>query len=218
MLVVAILLSLLFYLLIREQLDQVWLIAICGWGIFAGLGSGLLLGISLVVSRGLKNLANVLELLLNMVQLAARDFDSLRWGESRPTAAELTVAMHHQVLEPCLRIALEKALGWLAKPVFWAYRSSMGRAVNLLAGQMNKGPGEPENEPLQVVTPEQLESALETAAGYQAWVSAALKPAYTAISGFGRLFRYLVVIPLYLICTLCIVVAVIPVIILRFYS
>lgn len=210
-----------FYWLLKDHLDQEWLIGVSCWGVFMGLIVGFNLGIARIINRGLKSLASVLKLLLNMVELAANDFEDFQSGKQRPTVAELTAAMHSQVIEPCLMVAIKEALGIFAKPVIWFYTSSFGKAVRVITDKISGGESAEEEqlptEPIVTVTPEQYGKVLGTASKYGGIVKTALRPAHFAVSGFGTIFRYAVVLPLYATLITCVLVAIIPVIILRFF-
>ncbi len=205
--------------MVYDHVDQTWLIGIAIWGFLSGVVSGFALGFARLVHGGLKNLASVLELMLNMVEMAAGDFENLKSGQHRPTVAELTAAMHQQVFEPCLLIVLEKSLGWFAGPVKWFYKSSLGRAVALLLMRLDGADTtvEPDNKGMEL-TPETYEKTLAVASKYSGLVKAVLRPAHAAVSGFGFVFRWVVVWPLYAFFFSCLAGSIIPVVLIRFFA
>jgi len=93
--------------------------AVCAYALTVGVVLGIVLGILRLVSRGIRGIGGVLEIVLEITDQAASDYDALQTGDTRmPTGSELIEQVSDEVVLPAAEKSLSGALGFLANRCF----------------------------------------------------------------------------------------------------
>ena len=181
------------------NLDREWFIGMIIWGVIGGLVTGGLLALARLVFRGLYNISSIVEIFLGTIIHISRDVEEVGDGKSRlPTASELAVGVHEEIMEPCLETAVSEAFWIFGGPIFWAYKISFGRIARYVVRQLKRFDNKDKIRDRQ----DSVKSYMKGGKTYVQYVKNALEPVHATVEKIGGGFRRIVTFPLYLFSAL----------------
>lgn len=192
-----------------------WLV-LCAYSLIAGFGLGILLGFLRVLSRALVSIEELLKITLKITESAADDYANLQSGATRmPSAGELVEQVYEEVLLPTMEEAVSEAFGFIGRPILWLYRRSIGAAVRYVIKKMARFSMTQEQA---VATVEETKQHIETLAKYPEYIRDYTKRAAELVHRVSRKIRFYATLPLYIAFFLCLFMASVPILVLRFFA
>lgn len=214
---VAIVLAVIACYLIRtwSELSLIPFLLVCAYSLVISVWLGVNLGVLRVISTALQNIESILKIVLEKTVEVAQDYDRTRSGELElPTCGELVELVYREVLVPVLERVVSRSFYFLAKPIRWCYRRTIGAALHKLVSRANRSSTsraqEQESAAAVAVEPESSESYVERVVRF---TSRALDIA----TNLGRRLRTLAMLPLYIALGVSLTIAAIPVVVTVYY-
>lgn len=190
-----------------------WLLA-CFYSLGAGMLLGMILGVLRVIATALINVESILRIILDITGKAAKDYEQIQTGEMRmPTAAALVGQVYDDVIVPVLDRVVAKAFGFLSTPILWAYRRTIGGAVRYLIKRVQLAQVTEEHEQRVV---DGTKASIGAMAQYSDSIQAFTSSAAEIVAGIGRKVRAYALTPLYVALVIAIVLATIPLVVMRY--
>lgn len=201
---------------IRAELSGIGWLILCGYSLIAGFGLGILLGFLRVLSRALVSIEELLKIALKITENAADDCANLQSGSSRmPSAGELVEQVYEDVLVPTMEEAVSEAFGFIGRPILWLYRRSIGAAVCYVIKKMAQLSTTKEQDAATVEATKQNIAAL---AKYPEYIRNYTKQAAEFVNHVSQRVRFYATLPLYIAFYVCLFMASVPILILRFFA
>jgi hypothetical protein len=200
----------------QATLSGVGWLALCAYSLIAGFGLGILLGVLRVLSRALASIEELLKITLNITENAADDYAKLQSGAIHiPSAGELVEQVYEEVLLPTIEEAVAEAFGFLGRPILWLYRRSVGAAVRYVIKKMARFTM---TQKQAVATVEETKQHIGTLAKYPEYIRDYTKQAAALVHRVSRKIRFFATLPLYIAFFVCLFMAFVPIVVLRFFA
>ncbi|WP_425397635.1 hypothetical protein [Aeoliella sp.] len=187
-----------------------WLV-VSAYSLAASVALGVLLGVLRVVRTALGNIQSLLGQGLEITRRAASDYQQLGAGELElPTGEELFEQVHSRVLMPAVERAVSRVFGFLASPLLWVYRRTIGSAVSLVIKRASRSPDvAAQHERIEQMT----HSTLGQLSGYSDAVETFTTSASQVVERVGTRLRLFAMLPLWALFAVAAVLACAPAIV-----
>ena len=191
-----------------------WLAA-SAYSLAVGVILGLLLGALRIIGAGLRNVESILDIVLEISRHAAIDHQRLQTGQAiLPSGGELVERVYDDVVSPAMEKAVARVFGVLGTPLLWAYRRSVGTAVRFLIKRVSRTQLMAKDE--QQIR-DQAAKGLASIACYSETIGNFTTRAAELVRETGRGLRVYAMTPLSIAFLVALVLAMVPLYIVRHY-
>lgn len=116
--------------LVFSEAHAAWTTVMTGYGLVTGLLWGAFLGFVLVSKKSLERMTGVVDLTLEISELAAHDIGAVRSGDkAMPGAREITWLIYNGVIFPILMSLTGKNVGLIGRPIVWMFSKLMTKLL-----------------------------------------------------------------------------------------
>ena len=122
----------------------------------------------------------------------------------------MVAQVYDGVVLPAMERAVASAFGFLAPPLLWAYRRTIGLAVRYVVRSVARKQTTGEDERQSV---EDAKSALAAFSSYSETIRAYTSSAANLVGGIGGKIRFYAMLPLYVVFIVALLLAVAPIIV-----
>ena len=174
----------------------------------AAAALGLLLGLLRVVATALGNVQEILAATIDVTRQAADDYENSQLGAlTVPSGGQLLGQVHSEVLSPALERAATKSFGFLARPLVWFYRRTIGTAMRQVVKRLDASPRAAEyQQKLQRVADTTLSDTTYTDA-IQSYTAAASE----TVERLGMRIRFYAMLPMQVLFAGAVLLACLPI-------
>ncbi|PHS03207.1 MAG: hypothetical protein COA78_18515 [Blastopirellula sp.] len=197
-------------------------LSLLGWvflgpySLVLGLIFGIILGLLRVISTAMKNVESILSMILDITDRAALDYDQLRTGNAKlPTGPELVEQVYEQVMLPMLEQAVKQAFSIFSYPILFIYRRSIHSAVRFMIKRVQRfSKSKPADKEIEV----EVISTRGKIAKYSDTIKKYTSSAKQWIAHVGGKLRFYAMRPMYVVYIIAMLVALLPVGLLRYWA
>jgi len=214
---VAIVLAIVACYLIRtfSELTLIPFLLVSAYSLGMSVYFGSSLGILRVISSALQNIGSILQIVLSKTVEVAQDYDGARRGELElPASGELVEQVYGKVVVPVLERAVSRSFRFLARPILWCFRRTIGAALHKIVLRVNQSLS---SRTQQQNTVASLESDAEPAGSYILRVTTFTGRASEVAEHLGRRLRTFAMLPLYIALSVSLILSAVPVVVVVYY-
>ncbi|MGI9516310.1 MAG: hypothetical protein ACR2NP_04630 [Pirellulaceae bacterium] len=179
-----------------------------------GLIAGTVFGIAEVIRRGMGNLLQIVDVLLEITGKIATDMSDVAGGEKQlPPAGQLVREVYRHVMLPVVEQAVSEIFGVFSKPVFFLYRMTLGRLVRVVDRLIPEGEASTAEEKEQTGQfASNVQQGLQSVADNELRIVQTLNWVRGKIVSIGGWLKVLVMLPCYVVCAIFLALALAPII------
>ena len=187
------------------------------YSIVAGAVFSLAMAIVYVVNRSLAEMEQLVQLLFSTTNQVGQDVSRISDGTTElPSARELVEGVYGDVLLPTVEQVVAQSLGFLGRPLLFAYRMTLGRVVRttikMLPDSALVESGESVDSKAQKIV-----GNLKEISDEKSQILSILTWAQSHLESLGAKAQFLVLLPCYLIAGVAVLVIMIPLIAMYFW-
>jgi len=187
---------------------------VIAYSLFAGAVFSLLIAIAGVVKRSLSEMEQLVTLLFATTAQIANDIQALGAGSTTlPPAKELIEGVYSDVLLPTVEQVVAKSIGWLGRPVLFAYKLTLGRVVRFVIKCVPETAFATDGDELNAKAQEVVDK-LESISDEKESTDAKLNWAQSHLEYIGAKAGFLVLLPCYFVSTAIFAIVLIPLVVL----
>lgn len=188
-----------------------------GYSIVAGAVFSLVMAIAGVVKRSLSEMEQLVGLLFSTTNQVAQDVSSLGQGDVElPSARELVEGVYGDVLLPAVEQVVAKSLGFVGKPLLFAYRMTLGRIVRKTIKLLPDSALAESSEQLKVKA-DSIMKDLKSVGSKKSQIDTTLTWAQDHLGALSTKAKFLVLLPCYVIASIIVLAVSIPLVVLYFW-
>lgn len=185
------------------------MLLVSAYSLAMGVVFGFVLGILRVISTALQNVESILRIVLETTGSVSGDYERLQSGAMRlPSGGELVEQVYGDVVMPVIERVVSETFGFLASPLLWTYRRTIGSAVRYLVKRVDRTQ---ELAHEQHLDPD-AEIGSAPVAKYTDSIKSYTSSASDLVGTIGTAIHFYALLPVYAMFLLALAVAVIPIV------